>query len=224
MHPRAFRVLALAAVTAAGSGARTPRPTSSTKAPDWVVDRCKVTYKGVPVPLGMGLPEFTRLFGPPSDSLITPWPGKPGHAPVKTYFWDNMGMRTRFFSDAHPDLFGGVELSFREPFWNPRMHKRRFVRGTSTVEFRPFGLLDSNSMRTVMAEGFKPGHAPDAKESEYLDLRLNKESMLSLLPLKDDRIKDYGLSLRYGTPDDSRFRNYAQAQRAMDASCRLPDR
>jgi len=214
----------LIAVATAGSGARPPELMRSTKAADWVFDRCKVTYKGTPLPLGMGLPEFIRLFGPPSDSLITPWPGHPGRTPIKTYFWDNMGMRTRFFSDAHADLFGGVELSFREPFWNPRMHKRRFVRGTSTLEFRPFGLLDSNSMKTVMDQGFKPGHAPNAKESEYLDLRLNKESMLSLLPLKDDHFKYYGLSIYYEAPDDSRFRNYAEAQRAMDASCRLPDR
>ncbi|MBK8802613.1 MAG: hypothetical protein IPN71_11275 [Fibrobacteres bacterium] len=188
-------------------------------AADWVVDRCKVTYKGTPVPLGMGLPEFTRLFGPPSDSHITPWKG---HGPVKTYFWDKLGMRTRMFSDAHPDLFGGVDISFREPVIRfPKKH-RATSRGTSTMEFRPFGLVEATSFQKVVKEGFKPGHAENAKEEDYLELDLGSESRLVLLPIKDDNFEHYGLSIRYAAPDGSKFRNYALAQAKMGNNCRLP--
>jgi hypothetical protein len=183
---------------------------------DWVVDRCRFTYKGTPVPLGTGLAEFVKLFGPPSDSFIKPIPGQ---STIKTYYWDRIGLGTRYYSDAHADLFGGVEISFREPVHNKAMRKRRFPRGTSSLEFRPFGLLDSNTIWKVVREGFKPGHAPGAPESEYLDLDLGSNRSLTLLPLKDDQGKHYGLSIRYAGPDEGEFRNYAILQSRMNANC-----
>jgi hypothetical protein len=80
----------------------------------------------------------------------------------------------------------------------------------------------SNSIQKVLKEGFKPGHAPDAPESEYLDLDLGQAHGLALLQLKDDRGNFYGLSLRYSVPDGSKHSNYAIAQGKMKANCRLP--
>ncbi|QQS04499.1 MAG: hypothetical protein IPK50_19760 [Fibrobacterota bacterium] len=186
---------------------------------DWVLDRCQFTYKGTPVPLGMGLPEFTKLFGPPSDSLITPWQG---HGPVKTYFWDKLGLRTRMRSDAHPDLFGGVEINFREPVVRfPRKH-RHTAHGTSTMEFKPFGLVNATSIQTIIAEGFLPGHPRNAREDDYLELELGNRSRLTLLFVKDDSARHSNVSVRYAAPDDTKFPNYADAMAKMGANCKLP--
>lgn len=194
-------------------------PMSQVPAADWVVDQCRFTYKGHPVPLGRGLAEFTVLFGPPSDSIQAKFGSL---KPFKTYFWDKIGLRTRMFSDEHPDWFGGVEISFRNPDTSGLRNQRRYPRGTSTVEVKPFGLLDAGTVATLNQEGFKPGHPRSQRADDYMELPLGHDSRLVMIVFNDDKAVPSILSLRYAAPDNTPYPDYAAAQGKMGSSCRLP--
>jgi len=210
----------LIAVAAAACGARSPGQNTQTRVADWVIDGCRVTFKGTPVPFGKGPGEFVKLFGAPSDSLIQPWKD---HPPFRIYTWAKSGLQTEPWSDRHPDLFGGIEILFDSKPPEAGDKSKASKQGISTVEFKPYGIVDSSSIRRILAEGFHHSFALQGDEPSFLELDMGRGYWLSILPVRGMHGRFRGFTIHFNAPDSDTMRTYPEVLARLGNSCQTPN-
>lgn len=194
---------------------------ASKSSADWVIDDCRVTYKGHLVPFGHGPREFVKLFGAASDSLIKPWPG---HPPIRIYAWNRLGLNTEIWSDRHSDLFGGVTIYFRDHYGRSTKPTPERPSGWSSIEIKPYGLVDSNSVQSILSKGFHHSYALQGDEPAFLELDMDDGYWLSILPLRAMRGEFIGFSIHFMTPDSANVMTYPELLAQHGNACRTPDK
>ncbi|MEN9354019.1 MAG: hypothetical protein RL318_1344 [Fibrobacterota bacterium] len=194
------------------------RETSKSSA-DWVIDDCRVTYKGHLVPFGQGPREFVEIFGAASDSLIKPWTG---HRPIRIYAWNRLGLNTEIWSDRHSDLFGGVTIYFRDHYDRSTKSTPERPSGRSSIEIKPYGLVDSNSVQSILSKGFHHSYALQGDEPSFLELDMDNGYWLSILPLRAMRGEFIGFSIHFMTPDSANVMTYPELLAQHGNACRSP--
>lgn len=178
---------------------RGPSPRQEGARAGWVIDGKRITYDGVPIPFGATIDQFEKLFGPASDSTIKPWPG---HRNMKVYFWDDQGMKSEIWSDRHPDRIGGMQIYFRQAEVDPADGQgNRRPKGSSSIELKPHGTIDSGSVETVLRKGFHSSFALRGDEPRFLELELEKGYWLSILPERAGSGNFQSISIHLNAPD-----------------------
>ncbi|MBK8803076.1 MAG: hypothetical protein IPN71_13675 [Fibrobacteres bacterium] len=91
---------------------------------DWVIDQCRVTYKGKPIPLGSAYPEIVAMFGPPDDSVIgdSGLAGRP-----RNYYWDKIGIEASAVVENDPAHYQ-LRILFREALPPPASSTNKYRR------------------------------------------------------------------------------------------------
>lgn len=189
---------------------------------DWVIDDCRVTYKGKPVPVGSAFPAVVEVFGPPDDSVIgdSTIAGRPRH-----YFWDRIGVEAFTYVESSPARYL-VEVNFREPRFpkGPLTADTRSARGFSSVGIRPHGRLDSLNNRRIIESVFSAQGSLHDGRSYFLQIPFSSDTYLEVHPEYGGNASEGYASLYFylGAPKTGTYQTYPQIFAALGANCKLP--
>lgn len=189
---------------------------------DWVIDDCRVTYKGKPVPVGSAFPELVEVFGPPDDSVI-------GDSTIagraRNYFWDRIGVEAFTYVESSPAHYL-LEVNFREPRFpdGPSTASTRSARGFSSVGIRPYGRLDSLNNRTIIESAFSAQGILHEGRSYFLQIPFSSDTYLEVHPEYGGNASEGYVSLNFylGAPRTGTYQTYPQIHADLRTNCKLP--
>lgn len=179
---------------------------------DLVIDGCRITYKGKPLPLGGTAQDHLSVFGIPTDTVSV----KDGE---RCLYWGNIGFRA----------CGGSE------FWTGSTWKNRprlifhyqtksylfpKIRSTSTFGIRPFGRFttddDHNKEIVLNAFRYTADYVPGGSSEVTMDLDPNPRLHVKLIENGADKL----IEMKWSYPTMTGNPSYPEIFEAIPASCK----
>jgi hypothetical protein len=189
---------------------------------DWVIDQCRVTYKGKPIPLGSAYPEIVAVFGPPDDSVIgdSGLAGRP-----RNYYWDKIGIEASAVVENDPAHYQ-LRILFREALPPPASstNKYRRPRGTTTFGIRPYGRLDSLTQEHLLDVSFSETGTVIGAPSRFLQIPFSADSYMEINPFhgRSSGPSIIGFDFYLASPRTGPYQTYPQIHSALGDNCKLP--
>lgn len=213
-----FLACAVAVGMAGCHEARSVRKTAAHPAPDWSIDKCRITYKGRLVPLGDTITKWVEMFGPPSDSSYMFNEEQPG---FQFYVWDNVGIKAGAMAFRRAGHLYSM-LLFLEPTIDeevkPRFPKRPIQNGL----LMDGAFVDSSNFAEFVLANFEESTQRYRPKSFVRHFELGDSLSLRSSPnLTGDQPKGaLGFVLFPLTPTANS--SYATEVQKLDANCVLP--
>lgn len=189
---------------------------------DWVIDACRVTYKGKPIPLGSTYPEIKEMFGPPDDSVIgdTSSGGR-----SRAYYWDKIGLEASAYVESSPAHYQ-LTVLFREALPRRASTKDtyRHPRGSSSFGIRPYGRLDSLNQEHILDVSFHESGAVIGAPSRFLQIPFSAQSYMEINPVSGRTAgpSTIGFDFYLASARTGPYQTYPQIFAGLGANCKLP--
>lgn len=179
---------------------------------DLVIDGCKITFKGQPIPLGGTAQDHIKVFGIPTDTVSV----EDGEHCV---YWGNIGFRacspTVFWNT--PGWESATHLAFHYTLRSSNFPK---MKGTSTFGIRPFGRFstDRDLNQEIVSNAFRKtdDYVPGGRSETTMDLDPHPKLHVKLAQNGWDDL----IEMRTSQTTMTKTPTYAEVFGSIPASCK----